>query len=264
MIPIYSLTAFFSMVFLQASIEFELVRSIYEAVVLGSFLILLMNLMGGQDGAVALLTGLPSDMYFNAPPLCCCCCCFCPEVFITKRTWRRMQLGIMQYSVVRPVTVLIALPLYYTGHYVEGQVDKSDGYIYINIIQLVSLFTALYFLFVLWKATRKTLLVYQTGLKFLAIKLIVFLSTIQSLIITLLEKGNVIKADSYLNVESRGYLWANWLICFEMMLTAFIFLKGYPVTDYQQTVGFELTESSNATALVSNDKLETSGSNNGH
>lgn len=84
------------MVFLQASIEFELVRSMYdllfdfvvdktsysryEAVVLGSFLILLMNLMGGQDGAVALLTGLPSDMYFNAPPLCCCCCCFCPEV----------------------------------------------------------------------------------------------------------------------------------------------------------------------------------------
>jgi hypothetical protein len=261
MIPAYSITGFLSMFFLEISLELELVRSLYESVVLISFMYLLINLMGGHDASVRLLAGLPQDKYFNAPPCCCCFCCICPEVFIHENTFQKLRYGIIQYAIIRPITIIIALPLYYKGLYIQGDASAMDSYPYLRVFEVILLFIALYCLFILWKSTRKPLSIFQTGMKFLAIKLIVFLTAVQTVVITVIVQANAIKEDPALNSETKGELWNNWLICFETFLISFIFLKGFPISDYSQSISLETEETTKDTFLSPSDKVPLSRNN---
>lgn len=102
---------------------------------------------------------------------------------------RIVKYGILQIVLVQPFLLVIALFLFVNGKYEPGSLRKANdatgamsvhqGYPYITVLKMISSFTAIFFLFNLYRACRDILSSYSIGRKFFAIKLLVALSGIQ-------------------------------------------------------------------------------------
>uniref|UniRef100_A0A3B4WH48 Transmembrane protein 184C n=1 Tax=Seriola lalandi dorsalis TaxID=1841481 RepID=A0A3B4WH48_SERLL len=78
-------------------------RECYEAYVIYNFLVFLLNFLSNQYPSLVLMLEVQQQQP-HLPPLCCC-----PPWPMGEVLLFRCKLGVLQYTVVRPVTTVIAL-----------------------------------------------------------------------------------------------------------------------------------------------------------
>ncbi|XP_035283280.1 transmembrane protein 184C isoform X2 [Anguilla anguilla] len=217
MVPIYSLDSWIALKYPGIAIYVDTCRECYEAYVIYNFMIFLLNYLGNQYPSLVLMLEV-QEQQRHLPPLCCC-----PPWPMGEVLLFRCKLGVLQYTVVRPVTTVIALICQLCDVYDEGNFSSRNAWTYLVIVNNVSQLFAMYCLVLFYRALREELSPIRPVGKFLCVKLVVFVSFWQAVFIAFLVKVGVI-SDSHTwdwdSVEAVATGLQDFIICVEMFLAA--------------------------------------------
>uniref|UniRef100_A0A8C8FBX0 Transmembrane protein 184C n=1 Tax=Oncorhynchus tshawytscha TaxID=74940 RepID=A0A8C8FBX0_ONCTS len=217
MVPIYSLDSWIALKYPSIAIYVDTCRECYEAYVIYNFMIFLLNYLGNQYPSLVLMLEV-QEQQKHLPPLCCCPAWPMGEVLLL-----RCKLGVLQYTVVRPVTTVIALICQLCGVYDEGNFSSTNAWTYLVIFNNMSQLFAMYCLVLFYKALREELAPIRPVGKFLCVKMVVFVSFWQAAFIALLVKVGVISERhtwDWDSVEAVATGLQDFIICVEMFLAA--------------------------------------------
>ena len=229
MVPVYALESWCALRFTEQALLFETLRECYEALVLWSFYKLLVGWLGDGDALrwrmrEARIAGPGSRLL---PP--CCCWSWTPaDTFLY-----RCGVGIFQYVIVRLLTTIMVIPLYYTGYYEEGEFSVGNSYIWLAGIILSSQCWALYCLLQFYWDLRVELAPLQPVLKFAVVKSIIFLTFYQQLLIALLVTMDVIKPLLNFSQQEVAKGLQDLCICVEMALLAVLMHLAFNYTQFE-------------------------------
>ena len=122
----------------------------------------------------------------------------------------------------------------------------DGGYLYIMLINNVSISLALYGLFLFYFATKSMLKPYSPLIKFFTIKSVIFLTFWQGVLLALFEKVGIIEAyegETYegynkanLSAGTVAAGWQNFLICIEMFIASIALRFAFPHSAYLHSV----------------------------
>lgn len=227
-VPIYAFDSWLSLLFYNMDnyIYFNTVRDCYEAFVIYNFLSLCYEYLGGEGNIMSEIRGKPirsSCMYGT--------CCLAGKTY-TIGFLRFCKQATLQFCFVKPAMAFITIILQFLGKYRDGDWSPEGGYLYITIIYNISVSLALYSLFLFYFATRDLLQPYDPVLKFFTIKSVIFLSFWQGVLLAILEKANVIKADPHLNTGTVSAGYQNFIICVEMFFASVALRYAFPYQIY--------------------------------
>lgn len=217
MVPIYSLDSWVALKYPSIAIYVDTCRECYEAYVIYNFMGFLTNYLTNRYPNLVLILEA-KDQQKHFPPLCCC-----PPWTMGEVLLFRCKLGVLQYTVVRPFTTIIALICELLGVYDEGNFSFSNAWTYLVIINNMSQLFAMYCLLLFYKVLKEELSPIQPVGKFLCVKLVVFVSFWQAVVIALLVKVGVISEKhtwEWRTVEAVATGLQDFIICIEMFLAA--------------------------------------------
>nr|CAH0110471.1 unnamed protein product [Daphnia galeata] len=236
-VPIYALTSWFSLLFFHKNsyyVYFDTFRDCYEAFVIYNFLSLCYEYLGGEGNIMSEIRGKPirSSWFY-------CTCCLSGRQYSIEFL-RFCKQATLQFCAVKPCMAFVTVILQSQELYIDGDWSPQSGYLYITIINNVSITLALYALFLFFFATKDLLSPYDPVLKFAIIKSIIFLCFWQGVLLAVLETLEIIapiydsegKPSTNAGTVSAGY--QNFLVCIEMGFAAVALRYAFPVTVYAQ------------------------------
>eukprot|EP00594_Rhizosolenia_setigera_P014881 CAMPEP_0178963212 /NCGR_PEP_ID=MMETSP0789-20121207/14880_1 /TAXON_ID=3005 /ORGANISM="Rhizosolenia setigera, Strain CCMP 1694" /LENGTH=883 /DNA_ID=CAMNT_0020647619 /DNA_START=27 /DNA_END=2678 /DNA_ORIENTATION=- len=264
MCPIYSITSWLSLVFVSLSEYLAILKDFYEAYCIYTFLSLIIAILGrGDRKAVVTKLALRAD-HLSPPFRLCGCFCSKPiyesDYALADAVLMQCQAFAMQFVFLRPLISVLNFVVDKT-HY-EFVQPQNEGVIipaylepktYLSVINNISVFVAFSGLLKIYHAVQEDLAWYRPFPKFLAIKLVVFMTFWQGLAITILasttETTHKISIDEG---EDQGQgvepdHWAeqaqNFLICLEMLLFSIAHFYVFPTSEWKP--GYRPIESKN-------------------
>ncbi|NWW89468.1 T184C protein, partial [Rhynochetos jubatus] len=231
MVPIYSLDSWIALKYPNIAIYVDTCRECYEAYVIYNFMVFLSNYLTNRYPNLVLIIEA-KDQQRHLPPLCCCPSWAMGEVLLF-----RCKLGVLQYTVVRPFTTIIALICELLGVYDEGNFSFNNAWTYLVILNNMSQLFAMYCLVLFYKVLREELNPIQPVGKFLCVKMVVFVSFWQAVLIALLVKVGVISEKhtwEWQSVEAVATGLQDFIICVEMFLAAIAHHYSFSYKPYVQ------------------------------
>lgn len=136
-----------------------------------------------------------------------------------------MKQGVMQFVLIKPITSIFSVILFEFGLYKEGDFSPSRGYIYLSIINNISISISLYCLVLFYIAFEKKLEPFRPFSKFLCIKFVLFFSFWQSCFLNVMSKMQIF------SIRNSKFL-QDGLICFEMVFAAIAHNFAFSYTDF--------------------------------
>uniref|UniRef100_A0AAX7U6A5 Transmembrane protein 184C n=1 Tax=Astatotilapia calliptera TaxID=8154 RepID=A0AAX7U6A5_ASTCA len=231
MVPIYSLDSWIALKYPSIAIYFDTCRECYEAYVIYNFMTFLLNYLENQYPNLVLMLEA-QEQQKHLPPLCCC-----PPWPMGEVLLLRCKLGVLQYTVVRPVTTIIALICQLCRVYDEGNFSFKNAWTYLVIFNNMSQLFAMYCLVLFYKALREELNPIKPVGKFLCVKMVVFVSFWQAVVIALLVKVGIISEKrtwDWQSVEAVATGLQDFIICVEMFLAAIAHHFSFTYKPYVQ------------------------------
>ncbi|CAG9862994.1 unnamed protein product [Phyllotreta striolata] len=234
-VPIYAAHSWISLLFFNSEsyyVYFFAIRDCYEAFVIYNFLSLCYEYLGGESHIMSEIRDKPirSSCIYGT-------CCMNGKIY-TIGFLRFCKQATLQFCLIKPLMAFITIFLQAFGHYRDGDWSPDGGYLYITIINNISVSLALYGLFLFYFATKDLLTPFEPVLKFSTVKSIIFLSFWQGVALAILEKADVIapvidnNGTRSTGTVSAGY--QNFLICIEMFFAAVALRYAFPYKLYAQ------------------------------
>lgn len=218
MVPIYALNAWFALRFPDAAIYLDTIRECYEAYVIYNFMAYLLSYLWTEHPQLHIVLERKTQQK-HIIPFCCL-----PPWKMGNVLIERCKHGVLQYTVVRPITTLIALICQICGKYDEGDFNFKSAWSYLVIINNISQIWAMYNLVLFYQATKEELKPVRPVPKFLCVKFVVFFSFWQAVVIAALVKLNAIPVDGtwefYNNIKEVATGLQDFCICIEMFFAA--------------------------------------------
>ncbi|XP_067663082.1 transmembrane protein 184C-like [Haliotis asinina] len=218
MVPIYALNAWFALRFPSAAIYLDTVRECYEAYVIYNFMRYLMNYLHQEHPHLDIELENKDQVKHMIP------FCLLPPWPMGKLFLQRCKHGVLQYTIVRPATTVIALLCELGGKYDEGDFNFTTAWSYLVIVNNISQIWAMYCLILFYKSAKEELAPIKPLPKFLCVKAVVFLSFWQSVVIAALAKLGAIPQNGpwlfYKSVKEEATGLQDFCICIEMFFAA--------------------------------------------
>eukprot|EP00047_Mylnosiga_fluctuans_P006106 m.244864 g.244864 ORF g.244864 m.244864 type:complete len:272 (+) comp14550_c0_seq1:210-1025(+) len=230
MVPSLALTSLMSLFFPRAAPLFTILRSIVEASSIYAYVALLIDRLGGMDKAVHDLVNLHEEpkKFLATPPFCCCCKPCCPTIRMSRQLLDRCKSFATQACYTIPTLSYIVLWVE-----LEQAQDTNDFYDYIIIVlkclEVAAVMLAFYGMMILFFASKQLISQYNPGRKMLAIKLVLFVSTVQSIILEFtVGKVDDTGDNDLFASEYKITGWTSLLLCIESVPLAWIMRWSYP------------------------------------
>ncbi|XP_059108893.1 transmembrane protein 184C-like [Peromyscus eremicus] len=230
MVPVYSLGSWLALKFPKVGIYADTCRDCYEAYTIYNFMIFLTNNLTIRIPNIMLYLEA-KDQQQHLFPLC-----WCPPLAMGEVLLFRCKLGVLQYTVIRPITTLIALICEMVGVYNEGKFGFSNARTYLVIINNLSEVIAICCLLLLYNMLKEELSPIKPVGKFLCVKLVAFVLFWQAGLIALLVKVGFISEKGMWEWQSAEAVTTglqDFIICLEMFLVA---IAHYHVFSYKPYV----------------------------
>ncbi|KIJ51346.1 hypothetical protein M422DRAFT_776620 [Sphaerobolus stellatus SS14] len=228
LVPIYAVISLASYVFWNHAIPITLVRDSYESFVLYSFFYLLLQYVSPTvEGQKEVFRHVKLDKWAF------------PMGFVKYRPrdglyfLQLMKWGVLQYSVIRPLTTLAAVFLDFIGLYCESSWSPKWGYVYITIIVSVSVSIAMYCLIQFYMAIAEQLAPHRPLLKLISIKAVVFLTFWQATFLSVLTLFNVVKDTPFMTADDINTGIATLIETFEMVIFGFLHVRAFTYKVYR-------------------------------
>lgn len=197
----------------------EPLREIYEAFVIYTFFSLLTDMLGGAKSIIILTSG-------RAPVAHPGCLRFIlPKLDISDpRTFLGIKRGILQYVWLKPALCFGMLILEVLGWYDVNDLGPRSLYLWFNLVYNFSVSLSLYCLAIFWRILWVDLRPFNPVGKFLCVKLIIFASYWQGILLAILNFAGVLPGSSSEDENGApniGMSIQNALLCCELIMFAF-------------------------------------------
>lgn len=193
----------------------EPVREIYEAFVIYTFFSLLIEMLGGDKSIVIMTSGRPPVMHPGILGRCL------PALDISDPpTFLAIKRGILQYVWLKPILVFAVLFGEVFGWYDVNDMGVGSLYLWFTVLYNCSVSLSLYCLAVFWKILWTDLKPFDPIGKFLCVKLIIFASYWQGVILAILDFAGVLPGAgeaSKNGAANIGVFIQNALLCVELI-----------------------------------------------
>ncbi|KAI8054589.1 organic solute transporter subunit alpha/Transmembrane protein [Syncephalis plumigaleata] len=192
MIPIYAIVSWLSYFYYRQSVYYEVLRDCYEAFVIASFFILLLQYLG--DSAEEQAAAVSAHWELKRFPFPFNCISYSPAS--THFLWG-IKYGILQYTILKPITTLISMVSHLLGIYCPESYSPFHVRLYVVIVGFMSVTVAMYALITFYMVVSDDLKPYKPFSKFLCVKLIIFFCFWQYVAISLLASFGLIHETEY-------------------------------------------------------------------
>lgn len=219
MVPIYSINSWFSLRFHKAVIFLDLVRGLYEAYVIATFVYYLIELLGGEENLERILR-MKSASYGNHAR--CLHALGCTRWRMGREFLVKSKQGVLQYVVMKSAATVLVVAMNIAGIYSfdKTHFNLSSAKLYLDIVMNISVSWALYCLVKIFYATKEELrhpIDWKPAGKFLCVKGVVFWTFWQGVLMQILNALGVIKPWGIYNSEYVATSLQNYLVCIEML-----------------------------------------------
>ncbi|XP_049641596.1 transmembrane protein 184C-like [Suncus etruscus] len=231
MVPIFSLASWGCLLWPDHATYLETLREFYEAFVIYSFMGLLANFVQAQYPSLEAILEAKGKQRFPFP------FCWCPPHQAGQRVLCRCKLAVLQHITIRLFSSVIAAICEFLHVYKHGTISVSSAWLYLAILNGVSETFAVYSLVVLHQTLKEELKPIQPVGKFVCMKLVLFLTNWQGVIIAGLLKSHVISETStwdWQTAKAVGAGLQNFALCMEMFVAAIVFQYSYSYTPYMK------------------------------
>lgn len=219
LVPIFSVTCL--MATLNPSftkIYLDFIREFYEAFVIYTFFSYLTFILGGEREIITRLSIGKRPVRHVLPFLYGDIDLSNPYSFLSVKR------GVLQYVWFKPFYCFFLLICeVYQWNRVE---------FWLLILYNISVTWSLYNLALFWKCLYDELKQYKPWMKFMCVKLIIFASYWQGMILKFLSITGNLHVESDVNEENLPYVYQNGLLCIEMIGFAILHFCAFPWTDY--------------------------------
>lgn len=212
LLPLYALSSWLGLTSETGSAIVTPIQEIYEAVVIYTFFTLLTNLLGGERNAVMKAMGRAPKMHlfpFNY--------CFSKVDISDPYTFLAIKRGILQYVWLKPIMCVLIVIMKATGTYQQNYIGLSSGYMWLGIFYNISISVSLYCLALFWYCLLEDLRPFRPLPKFLCIKIIIFFSYWQGVMLAILVWVGLIPSVGYYTPDNIATAIQNTLMCIEML-----------------------------------------------
>lgn len=166
-----------------------------------------------------------------SPPLCFLLPCVPAVVFDAARLGRIMR-GISTFQIVVPVCAIIRL---WVAMESKSKYVVDGSQVGLFLAENLAMSYTLYHLFQLYVSTHDIIHHFNPTAKFVAIKAILGIAVLQSMIIKVVVKKFVSK-NSYFTEEFLSEFWSNFALCVESIFLALTHMQAYPMEELRATV----------------------------
>lgn len=213
-VPMYSVFSFLTLVFEDRSVYFESIRDVWEAVVVYSFLILMLEYCGGENACLSVIMNQPGSIT-QAWPFNWCC----SPIALDSTFFRWCKRATLQFVIVKPIVAITNLVFLSLGRYYDYPYQLTLFMVY-NFSYTIALYSLLLF----YKATHSHPgLVKRNPLyKFLAVKTVVFATYYQSAVIPAFDL-----------TSEEAHAWNSFLLCVEMVFFSLLHLFSFNSSEYK-------------------------------
>lgn len=226
MIPVYGIEAWLAIYFANHAVVFKVLREGYEAFVILSFMQLMLTYLGGPM-ALARDLAAKGKVTKHLPPLCCV------RPWVGARFVRLTLIGTLQYVPASLLVMTVSLITWFTGQYKEGEVSYDTSWVYCAVITNCSQMWALYCLVLFYQGTKEDLRPINPLPKFMCVKLIIFFTWWQGIVITTATHYKWVKLSNDPDVEERAESQLqNFIICIEMLFLAVCHSYAFPSEEF--------------------------------
>ncbi|XP_071834029.1 organic solute transporter subunit alpha-like isoform X2 [Apostichopus japonicus] len=251
---IFCLTALLGLFIPRAAGLCTFTAAAYFAVVLFEFMHLIIDYFGGLESMLLQMKG--AQMSVARPPTMCLFFCL-PKFEMTRRNFRILEVGVLQVAFLRPLTLFTSELLSIDGRLGQSE-NAGIASLVINCVILATSLTAIQCLLIFFYASRKYLKKFYIGPKFACVQLALIFSNVQSALLSILARFDVIECYPPFPFTVRGYQWHLFLITIESTLmfipTLYFFrnVKGNIMEDPHR----KLRRTSTFAGLVSSAKVK--------
>lgn len=224
MVPIYAVLSYISLFIYEYQTYLAIFRDCYEAYALYQFFALCIEYANGWKNMEAAFATKPERKCLE--PFCCI------KTKPDGDLLRWCQRGILQYTLIRPITTIASAILLAVGYYDEGEWRADRGWLWIFIVNNVCVSVSLYFIVLFYQVSKTALKPYNPLLKFSVIKGIVFFCYWQSILLILIAWIPGIHFRDW-NHEKIAVMLQNILICGEMFFFGLLQWFAFPYAVYE-------------------------------
>ena len=153
------------------------------------------------------------------------------RLHLGKSFFLTVKKAVLQFAILKPFTAIVALILDRWDLYNEGSLSWHYGYLYIAIINNVSITISLYGLVYFYAGTQERLMPFKPLAKFLCIKGVLFFSYWQYCFFTWLVNLGVFGADTEEGQELSLSM-QNTLICIEILVAAIAMSIAFSANEF--------------------------------
>ncbi|KAL1301494.1 hypothetical protein AAFC00_005738 [Neodothiora populina] len=250
MLPVYSTVSFLSYLYYEHSVYFEVIRDCYEAFAIASFFTLLCNYIAptlhGQKDYFRTLT--PINWFWGVFGLQKCTGGEDKGFLRRPRsglTWFNVVwIGVFQYCFIRVFFTIVSVITEATGRYCETSLNPAFAHIWVMVFEGVAVTFAMFFLIQFYLQLKRDLAEHKPFLKVICIKMVIFFSFWQSLLISFLSSSGALKTSDKLASQDIKIGIPSMLLCIEMAIFAVMHLFAFPWREY------DLTSKSNANPIL--------------
>ena len=235
-VPVYAVCSALSLNFEHEAVYINTIRDIYEAYCIHCFLVLMLDFPGGE---AAVVEGIKEKGLLKHPFPCGLCC---SKIQLGAEFIVSMKRTTMQFVIIKPIMALLAIIFMLSGvcvlvglrarlrtHFLCALVvtcpddlthcppphspsfNTDAAQYFILVVYNLSYTTALYGLFLFYLGTKSLLVGFSPVSKFSAVKVIVFATYYQSLIVVALPGMDELGSSER---------WNDFIICIEMAMFA--------------------------------------------
>ncbi|KAJ1920141.1 hypothetical protein H4219_001514 [Mycoemilia scoparia] len=262
LIPIYGIVSWLGYRFYRESPYIEAVRDLYEAFVISFFMLLLLHYIGSEhdERIEALRTGgsgnnpavladasaedtedqmfdknekadVPDEKPMKWPfPFNC---------FVIRptsaNTLHFISFGVLQYCVIKPILTVVIIVTHAEGIYCPQSMSPKYASVWVTVVNFISVSIAMYFLIALYMVLKPLIADKKPLWKFLGIKLVIFFSFWQELVLKFLGSNNfhIIHETKMWTKDNIIEGLNSILICAEMVIFAVLYLYAFKWQPYQ-------------------------------
>ncbi|CAG8674144.1 organic solute transporter Ostalpha-domain-containing protein [Gigaspora rosea] len=228
MVPIYAIISWLSYRYFRYSTYYETIRDCYEAFAIAAFFALLTQFVGEshEEQKKMLRTREKQSLPF---PFCCFRYNPAKHKFLILVKW-----GILQYVIMKPIITLISLITEAFGVFCAESLSFAFARVYMKIITFICVTVAMYALVVFYLTIREDIKDEKPFLKFLCIKLVIFFSFWQSIVLAIIADLGIIKETQYWTSANVSGGLAAMLVCIEMAVFSVLHIIAFPYQRYEE------------------------------
>ncbi|KAL4657369.1 organic solute transporter subunit alpha-like [Arapaima gigas] len=237
--PVISTMSCLGMWIPRATMFTEMTSGSYFSIVVYQFLLLLIAECGGDEAFLQRFG--KSRLKISTGPCCCCCLCL-PTVPITWRTLFLLKLTSFQFALMKPVLTIVSIVLWSNENFNQSHAGTKKAVFWISLFLGALTILALWPVVMMFMHLCHTLTSQNIIPKYAMYQLVLLCSQLQTVIINLLARNDVIGCAPPYSSQARGSLMNQQLLILEMFIITMV-TRGLYRRTYKPLIPAEVLDS---------------------